>query len=363
MTFSPFRHLGSIIWKNRPIQFTFFLTRRCNARCPFCFYISKNDQVVSSANELALAEIEKLAPQLGKLLWLAFSGGEIFLRPDLVQITQLFYRINQPAIILLPTNGLLQETIYHAVETILQACPKSAIVVKLSLDGPEPVHDELRGVPGAYRKTLKTCEALGALVDKYPNFELGINTVFCQANQDCIDEVIDLVQTLPQVKTHTVSLIRGEVFRNDLKKVDLRKYKKISERLEADLKKRLAATYRFRGAKLKAAQDILQRRLIYQAARETTRSAPCYAGKLNLVLTETGDLYPCEDFSAQMKFGNVRESQYSLQHLLTSERGRKILAFIRGKGCHCTHECYFMTNILFNPARYPALLKEYLHLL
>jgi len=363
MTFSPFRHLGSVIWKNRPIQFTFFLTRRCNARCPFCFYISQKEQAASSANELSLAEIEKLAPQLGSLLWLAFSGGEIFLRTDLVEITKLFYRLNKPAIILLPTNGLLQETIYHAVESILQECPESSIVVKLSLDGPEGVHDGLRGVAGAYRKTLQTCEALGALVDKYGNFELGINTVFCQANQDCVDEVIDLVQTLPQVKTHTVSLIRGDVFRNDLKEVDLDKYKKVIERLEADLKKRVAATYRFPGAKLKAAQDILQRRLIYEAARTTRRTSPCYAGRLNLVLTETGDLYPCEDFSDNMKFGNIRENNFDLDGLLTSDQGSKILDFIDDNGCHCTHECYFMTNILFNPARYPALLKEYLQLL
>jgi radical SAM protein with 4Fe4S-binding SPASM domain len=362
MTFSPFRHLGSIVWKNRPIQFTFFLTRRCNAKCPFCFYISKKDQALSSLNELSLAEIEKLVPQLGKLLWLAFSGGEIFLRSDLVEITQLFYRINQPAIILLPTNGLLQETIYHAVETILQECPKSSIVVKLSLDGPEPVHDELRGVAGAYQKTLQTCKALGKLVDRYDNFELGINTVFCRANQDYIDEVIDQVQTLPKVKTHTVSLIRGEVFRDDLKQVDLDKYNNVIARLESDLKKRLASMYRFRGAKLKAAQDILQRRLIHEAARQTKRTATCYAGKLNLVLTETGDLYPCEDFSEHMKFGNVRESEYDLQRLLESDRGRQILQFIHNRGCHCTHECYFMTNILFNPSCYPALLKEYLQL-
>ena len=362
MTFSPFRHLDSILWKRKPIQFTFFLTRRCNARCPFCFYISKQNAAVSASSELSIDEIERIAPQLGKLLWLAFSGGEIFLRSDLIEITKLFYKTNKPAIILLPTNGLLQDTIYHSVEAILRACPNSSIAVKLSLDGPEPVHDELRGVPGSFQKTLKTCSALGKLVDKYANFELGINTVFCQANQDIVEGVIDMVQTLPHVKTHTVSLIRGEVFRDDLKQVDLGKYKKVVDRLESDLKNRLAAVYSFRGAKLKAAQDILQRRNIYEAALHNQRSSPCYAGKLNLVLTETGDLYPCEDFSKKMKFGNVREAEYDLQQLLESDRGQKILQSIDNKECCCTHECYFMTNILFNPGYYPALLKEYLQL-
>jgi radical SAM protein with 4Fe4S-binding SPASM domain len=362
MIFSPFRHVNSIIWKHRPIHFTFFLTRRCNAKCPFCFYISQTAQAVSSANELSLAEIETLAPQLGKLLWLAFSGGEIFLRSDLVEITELFYRINKPSIILLPSNGLLTETIYRSVETILQQCPKSSVVVKLSLDGPESVHDALRGVPGAYQKTLATCRALGKLVDTYGNFELGVNTVFCRANQEVIDEVIDLVRTMNHVKTHTVSLIRGDVFRDDLKQVDLEKYKKVIMRLENDFKQKLAARYRFRGAKLKAAQDILQRKLIYKAAQTTRRTFPCYAGKLNLVLTETGDLYPCEEFSEMMKFGNIREHNYDLKKLLQSKQGEKILEFIDDNGCHCTHECYFMTNILFNPRRYPALLKEYFQL-
>jgi radical SAM protein with 4Fe4S-binding SPASM domain len=362
MTFSPFRHLGSILWKKNPIQFTFFLTRRCNARCPFCFYISKQDAEVSASSEITFTEIEKVAPQLGKLLWLAFSGGEIFLRKDLVEITRLFYKTNKPAIILLPTNGLLQDTIYQNVEAILKACPKSSIVVKLSLDGPETVHDDLRGVPGAYQKTLETCSALGRLVDKYENFELGINTVFCKANEDLVDGVIDFVKTIPNIKTHTVSLVRGEVFRKDLKQVDLNKYKKTIDRMEADLKNKQAAIYRFRGGKLKAAQDILQRRQIYEAALYSKRTSDCFAGRLNLVLTETGDLYPCEDFSENMKIGNLRDVDHDLTRLLESDRSRQIFKFIENKGCSCTHECYFMTNILFNPLYYPKLLKEYLQL-
>ena len=92
------------------------------------------------------------------------------------------------------------------------------------------------------------------------------------------------------------------------------------------------------------------------------RTTQCYAGKLNLVLTEKGDLYPCEDFSDNMKLGNIKESDYDLQRVLHSDPAKKILAFIHDKGCHCTHECYYMTNILFSPRRYPALLKQYLQL-
>ena len=76
------------------------MTRRCNARCPYCFYLQSqslecDNSSDSPENELTLEEIRKLAPSFGRLLWLAFSGGEIFLRKDLVEISQIFYECNK----------------------------------------------------------------------------------------------------------------------------------------------------------------------------------------------------------------------------------------------------------------------------
>lgn len=361
MTYSPFRHLGSVLWKHSPIHLTFFLTGRCNARCPFCFYLSRKIEAARQDGELTVDEITRISASLGKLLWLAFSGGEIFLRADLVEIARIFYQQNKPAIILLPTNGLQTGTIRENTEKILQQCPNSTVVVKLSLDGPEHIHDRIRGVTGGYRKTMATYGALGGLLAAYPNFELGINTVFCVANQDCMDGLIDTVALLRNIKTHTVSLIRGEVADGGLKEVDLKKYAAAIAKLEANLKRKTAATYQFSGAKIKAAQDILQRRLIYETCRQQKGLLPCFAGRLNLVLDETGNLYPCESFTDRFLFGNVRENGYDIGKLLGSARARHILAAIK-RGCYCTHECYMMTNILFNPGQYPALLREYLQL-
>ncbi|MGW8273215.1 MAG: SPASM domain-containing protein, partial [Thermodesulfovibrionales bacterium] len=102
MKYSPLRHAGSIIFKRRPLQFTVFLTRRCNARCAFCFYLSREGNG-HSTDELSVAEIDRVSGSLGSLLWLAFSGGEIFLRDDLGEIVDVFYRNTRPAFILLPT--------------------------------------------------------------------------------------------------------------------------------------------------------------------------------------------------------------------------------------------------------------------
>ncbi len=357
MTYSPLRHIGSVFWKHNPIQLTFFLTRKCNQRCSFCFYLSSEAE--RDVVELALDEIEKISSSIGRLLWLAFSGGEIFLRNDLVEITKVFYERNKPAIILFSTNGLLTDIIREKIEAILKYCRKSTIVVKLSLDGTEYVHDSIRG-KGSFQKTMQTYSMLGELLERYPNFELGINTVFCSANQDNMDELIELINKLKSIKTHTVSLIRGEVSDVRLKDIDARKYHETIKKLESNLKNRKSSIYRFRGARLKAAQDILQRRLIYETMIQKRQLIPCYAGRLNLVLTESGDVYPCESFT--MKIGNVRDNRYNLSRLLKTEQAKKVVHSIQNNGCYCTHECYFMTNILFNPPLYPTLLKEYLKL-
>lgn len=358
--YSPFRHMPSILWKNRIIHLTYFITRRCNMRCPYCFYLTDKDHSQSSGNELSVDEIDRVSRSMGSLLWLAFSGGEVFLREDLVQVSKIFYENNRPAIMLFPTNGMLPDLIRERTEQILSHCKRSVITVKLSLDGPPETHDRLRNRPGSFDNAIATYRALEDLLAAYPNFELGINTVFCSDNQDNMDEIIDLVSCMKNIKTHTISLIRGNIANDDYKKVDYAKYDRAVERLERNLKNRTSSTYRFRGARIKAAQDILQRRLIHQISIENKSLIPCYAGRLNLVLTETGDVYPCEILNEML--GNVRDCDYDMERIARSERTREVINSIVNNRCYCTHECYFMTNILFNPMLYPRLAREYMQL-
>lgn len=353
MMYSPFRHAGSILWKNNPIHLTFFVTDRCNLGCSYCFYLSRKNE--DSSTELSIDEIEKVSSSMNDLLWLAFSGGEVFLRDDITEITKIFYERNRPSIILFSTNGMLTDIIEKDIESILKYCKKSTVVVKLSLDGLADLNDKLRG-RGCFQRTIETYNRLRRFIDKYQNLELGINTVFCKENQDSMDELIQFVRELDDIKTHTISLIRG----SGLKDVDIKKYLETITQMESDLREKRASIYRFRGARLKTAQDILQRRYIYNTLIMRRQLIPCYAGRLNTVLTEKGDLYPCESF--QMKLGNVREYGYDIRRILSSARSREIITSIKDNGCYCTHECYFMTNILFNPRMYPSLIKEYLRL-
>ena len=361
--YSPFRHTPTIFWKRKAIHLTFFLTRRCNARCPYCFYLESdssdtNDFNNTKTNELTLEEIKKLAPSFGRLLWLAFSGGEIFLRKDLVQISKVFYEANKPSIMLYPTNGLMPNLIRDRMEQILTKCPKSVVAVKLSMDGLRENHDKLRNTPHSFGNTLKTYELLAQLLAKYPNFELGINTVFCSENQDHMDEIIDFVDELKYINTHTISMVRGTLKDSHFKEnLDFNKYANAVDRLTRKMKSSSSKRYRFNGAGIKAAQDVIQRRMIYRTLVENKRQIPCYAGRTNLVMSETGNIHPCEILTDC--FGNVRDYEYNIEKILTSDQARRSISAIDAESCCCTHECNMMTNILLNPKLLPTLAREY----
>jgi MoaA/NifB/PqqE/SkfB family radical SAM enzyme len=362
--YSPLRHIPSVFGKGRPIQLTFFVTRKCNARCPYCFYLKSGhevgEEIETAAQELTLGEIREIAASLDRLLWVAFSGGEPYLRKDLVEISEVFYERNRPSFLLYPTNGSLPERIAAMTEGILRRCDKSVVVVKLSLDGLNGDHDTLRGQPGGFDKVIEAQRRLAGLAERYLNLELGINTVFCSENQDSMDEIIDFVRALPGDTTHTISLVRGDLADPRYKEVDLDRYNRAIDRLERGLKAGTADIHRFRGARFKAGQDILQRRLILRTLREGRRQIPCYAGALSLVLTESGDVYPCETLSEPI--GNVRDHGHDMARLLRSGKGKAALQALSDSQCFCTHECNFITNILFNPRLYPALAKECLQL-
>lgn len=358
--YSRLAHLKSVFLKRRPLQLTFFVTRRCNFRCPFCFYL-KATKKEQGGPELSLQEISRVAASMGDLLWVLFSGGEVFLREDLADISAVFHDVNHAALLTYPTNGSLPDVIFEKTKEILGRCKKSLVVIKLSLDGVGQAHDALRQMPGSFEKLMATYEKLARLRERHPNLELGVNTLFCSETQDGLEGkggLVEFVRNLDRIDSHTISMVRGDLEDPHYKDIDLGKYERLIRTLESRLACSEAPFHRFRGGRLKAVQDVLQRRLIHATMSRGRRLVPCYAGRLNLVLTERGELYPCE--MSQESFGNLRQAGYDVRRLLGSARGKEILERIARGGCYCSHECYFLTNIFFNPRMYPALLRDYI---
>ena len=95
------RLISRTVHKRRPLSVHFDLTYRCNERCVHC-YLDHDDH-----GELTTAECIDVMEDLTRegTLFLTFSGGEIFLRPDLYEILAAARRLHFD--ISLKTNALL----------------------------------------------------------------------------------------------------------------------------------------------------------------------------------------------------------------------------------------------------------------
>jgi Fe-coproporphyrin III synthase len=123
---------------------------QCNSRCRMC-------DIWKSSNKNALAPDDfKNMPKSVKDL--NISGGEPFLHNNLAGIISAAAVRNSKIKIIISTNGLNPELIREKIKTIKEIKPDLAVAV--SLDGGEKIHNEIRGVPGAYQNALKTVQIL-----------------------------------------------------------------------------------------------------------------------------------------------------------------------------------------------------------
>lgn len=108
--------------------------------------------------------------------------------------------------------------------------------------------------------------------------------------------------------------------------------------------------------KLLESKNALRRDLIIKIV-EKRLNPPiyCSAGSLAGVIFNNGDVRPCE--TLPFSFGNIRDYNYNLQSIWSSNSARSIRNNIISNKCICTHECFLSVNILTNPSLWPKLFK------
>jgi len=96
-----------------PLNLTVSVTYRCNSRCLTCNAWKKK------ADEFTAEEFDRTFRSIGTApYWVTMSGGEPFLRRDLVEICSSAYTRCAPGIINIPTNSLMYKIIPERVEAI-----------------------------------------------------------------------------------------------------------------------------------------------------------------------------------------------------------------------------------------------------
>ncbi|KAF0225631.1 MAG: hypothetical protein FD176_317 [Rhodospirillaceae bacterium] len=343
-----------------PTYLIFFVTGRCNLRCAHCFYIEEIEHADKS-RELTLAEIESIARKAPALYHITFTGGETFLRDDIADIVEMFYRHASTRSVTLTTNGTVPELIARAVERIAIACPNMVVRVPLSVDGTEPVHDKSRGMQGAWKKAMRTYEMLRQVADRHDNVKLDLTSVLTQLNGDDIEKLAEYVKANMKVDNHAINLARGAIRDPESIRPAEGIYERIIERTRGD---RTRSKYRFPLlSRILIAMRNMTEQTIQWVQANGRMPFVCEAGTRLIEMNEYGELFPCEILDTLIAngetlapapfekswMGNVRAHEYDLRAVLASDQAKAVSRFIRDGGCACTFECAIGASLVFRP--------------
>ena len=333
-----FRYLGYP--KLLPANITISVTYKCNSRCLTCNIWGKKD-----VEELSLDEYRKTFKSIGKSpYWITVSGGEPFLRKDLVEIVDSACELMEPGIVNIPTNGLVGKTA-DRVRNLCEANPKTNFIINLSLDGIGKKHDEIRGVPGAFEKAMATYQELKKLW--HGNLELGIHTVISKYNVGEIPEIYNFMESLKpssyitEIAEQRVEL---ETVESDITP-SVEEYAKAVAFLKDKMREK-------KGTGIPKLVRTLRGEyydLVVKTLTENRQVIPCYAGFYSAQIAPDGDVWACCIRADPL--GNLREVDYDFKKIWWDGKTRDMRKSIKSKECFCPLANASYTNMLCNPGK------------
>jgi len=333
------------LFKRALAEVIFFVTNRCNLRCPACFY--RQELNIPSA-DLGIAEIEKVFKTIGPVKRVLLSGGEIYLRPDISEIVRTLRNVLGLRRLYIPTNGYDTESVVRQTTAILDKNKDLKLAVSLSLDGLANTHDLLKGVPGSFERLECTNKEL-SLLRKTRKFALLANTVVSTANYAEIPRLCSYIKDRRyRFDYHGFAPVRGELRDPSIQPLsgtqwlDLQRY--IFE-YQKDYYRRARSAGGigfFRSGK--AVYDAV----VARSLDGKPWPFRCQAGKLTAVLEPDGRVRLCELTDV---IGNVKDYRYDFMKVLNSESARRMSDRIEDGDCSkgCTHGCFLEPSLRSNP--------------
>lgn len=165
-----------------PLFVVWNFTNRCNLKCKHCYQDAGANLQSELTREEAIGVVKELAD--ADVSSIAFSGGEPLMRKDFFDVAS--YAKELGMYITVATNGTL------ITKDMAKQLSRAVHYVEVSLDGIDPrTHDEFRGVPGSWQRTVS---AIKYLIEE--GVQVGVATTATKQNISEIPSLIDFIEKL-----------------------------------------------------------------------------------------------------------------------------------------------------------------------
>lgn len=332
-----------------PYKLNFSITYWCQSRCLTC-----NIWQIRPKGELTLEEIRKFAQKNNYFRWIGITGGEPFLRSDIVDIVAAFKQNSKGLyLVTIPTNSLYsKELVANKVEQILNlGVPK--LVITLSLDGNREVHDKVRGIKGNFDKVMGMARALRELQKKHKNLFFIFGYTMSKFNQGKLEETYEAVKNELGGITHNDFHINlgqiSSIYYNNSSSNIIAERQLVVNELKDFIKKR-----RMEFGAIPLLESIFLKNLVKFA---NTGKSPIRSRSLDasLFMDSYGNVYPSIMWSR--KIGSIRETDYDLDLIWHSKEAEEIRNEIKnGKEPNSWTSCEAYQSIVGRATSFISLL-------
>jgi len=317
-----------------PYKLTYAITYRCNYRCKTCNIWQRKPE-----NELTFEEIRTFFKTSNRFSWIHLTGGEIFLRKDVLHIVEVMMA-ECPNLLMLnfPTNGFLTDRIVKTVEKIAALKPPEFFIT-ISMDGDEPLNDEIRGVKGGWKRQIETFKQLHSI----PNVNVAFGMTLSIYNADKFEQTF-------QAAKHECDWLTYEDFHINIFHTsyyygneELELSNQENELLIQEVKKCTT----LRGMKLHPIPFLEHGYLkrIEQYIHSGRTPIRCHALRSSCFMDPTGNVYPCGMYHRIL--GNIQDYKYNIASIWHADETKKAQQEIRQYQCpQCWSPCEAYQSIL-----------------
>jgi len=297
-----------------PYKLALSLTNECDCKCQNC-HVWETYEVEPELKkgELSTAQIDELFQKSGAhFFWVALTGGEPFLRKDLVEIVRSCVT-HCPNLLLfsIVTTGVATEQILARVAAILEFAPRLKFYITVSIDGEKTAHERNRRIKGGFDQSLQTIEGLEKLSRNYGNLKVRIESVISKQNLEQVDTFLEseLIKgretcfAFAQESDRYFNQGTGIALQNsDAEKIGKAVRHVLNRTRGFSLEKLMLRTY----YKLSA-------RFFQNPQRQVL---PCYSGFASVFVGPYGEVRPCVMMPV---VGNLKNFDFDLRGLMQSE--------------------------------------------
>ena len=259
------------------------------------------------------------------------TGGEPFLRDDLVEIIRILNKHCSRPRIVISTNGFERRRIAHAAPGLLKIGRNVGLAI--SLDGIGEKHDEIRGIAGGFDKVVETLKQLRTI--GYRNVRVAFTAQ--RSNVKHLGAVYDLSRQFGF--QFTMSVAQNSDFYFSTAENQTVDPLDLSAELAYVMRKELLSFSPKRWLRAYFDAGVLA----YNISKE--RILPCRAGRDSFFMDPAGFVYPCLTLNKAM--GDIRT--HAFDEIWDSAGAEKVRCAVNLCRQPCWMICTARTSMLRRP--------------